>query len=662
MLLLCFAAPCEALDKLELDARELFERAVTKDVRLTRDGTAIELEEGNLLEDDGPAAGYSYQPNEEKLAAGTWIKKELVIADPRAKHATLLVAPGGQLEAIVNGKACPLSAAGKADQYWQAYEFSADALQAGKNEIVLHGSGKIWIARDDDFAAGSLDRPKHHNRSAKSSDSGKSWDYDRLGAGNDIDGEYYVRVFLDSYRPTGSLTLPVLDAGNLASRIVAAPLSSVGPIRVGVEAETAEVGRVVVRARSGTTFVPSPKTWTAWHDLGADDGTLLEPAGRFFQVSVELATSNALQSPKLKRLSIEADAKPSSDWTESLKVVESHNEEIVRTSIPFEYEPLDHPRLAALRKQHDLDQVVAGAKSEFDLITRLAAWSAKQWEPIGHLREGYPQWDALKILETHRDGTRVGGFCQQYNVVFLQACESFGLTGRAVSLGPGGLVDKPRRGGHEVVEIWSNQYKKWVYVDGEFAWYAVDQQTGTPLSLWELRQRQLATLRDRAAAPTRIVTIADTGRLNWQRLDEGIPFGELRLIPRSNFLERTSPLPLNQGMRGWFWTGHCVWSDTDLPAAMLYSHRISQPSNWQWTLNQAHFYLEATNTPGELLVHLDTETPSFATFMAQIDDRPAEPVASNFNWNLHSGENRLKVWPRNTASRDGTASEIVLQR
>ena len=31
-----------------------------------------------------------------------------------------------------------------------------------------------------------------------------------------------------------------------------------------------------------------------------------------------------------------------------------------------------------------------------------------------------------------------------------------------------------------------------------------------------------------------------------------------------------APLPLNQGMRGWFWTGHYTWTDDQVPARLLY--------------------------------------------------------------------------------------------
>jgi hypothetical protein len=338
--------------------------------------------------------------------------------------------------------------------------------------------------------------------------------------------------------------------------------------------------------------------------------------------------------------------------------VDSHNEEIVRTSIPFEYETFDHPRLKTLRTQYKLDEVVKGAKSELDLIGRLAAWSAAQWQR-GHLKNEYPAWDALEILKPHADGSPVGGFCQQYNVVFLQTCASFGLPGRAVSLGAGDH-GAPIRSGHEVVEIWSNEHRKWLYVDGQMAWYFADDKTGVPLSLLELRTRQVTVFRGKTAPPVRLVKVAETTH-SWKGLDGFPPFLELRLIPRSNFLQERSPLPLNQGMRGWFWTGHHVWTDEHWPASLLYGNRVTNRRNWDWTLNQARFTLEATDTPGEMQVRLDTETPGFDTFLAAIDGKEKQPVASSYLWRLRPGTNRLEVGPRNKAGREGITSRVVLE-
>jgi hypothetical protein len=139
------------------------------------------------------------------------------------------------------------------------------------------------------------------------------------------------------------------------------------------------------------------------------------------QIAVELSTADPLQSPQLKRVRVEAAPVCRDDWTTRLRILEEHNEWIVRTSIPFEYEPLDHPHLKKLREQYKLDEVLRGATNELELMLRLAQWACNYWDWPNHISEQYPPWDALEILKPYKDGKPTGGFCQQFNLVFLQA-------------------------------------------------------------------------------------------------------------------------------------------------------------------------------------------------------------------------------------------------
>jgi hypothetical protein len=69
----------------QLEAPKVFEQSVTRDLRLSGDRGGIELEVGELFEDDGPASGHSYQKPEnlEIVSSQTWIKKELLIPNPQ---------------------------------------------------------------------------------------------------------------------------------------------------------------------------------------------------------------------------------------------------------------------------------------------------------------------------------------------------------------------------------------------------------------------------------------------------------------------------------------------------------------------------------------------------------------------------------------------------
>ena len=644
---------------LEWDAVRIFDSSVSQGVQLSLESGAIELEEGELVEDDGPAAGYSYRPNEEILKMDTWIRKDLLIPDPSARAATLLVGSSDPLRVWINGKPARIGAGHAVGKSWTAYAFDPALLQPGLNQIVLEGPGKVWIARDDEFASGSRTRTRHPNRSAKTTDGGRTWVDDRLGSEGTVDGEYYVRVYLNRYRSRGELTLPVVDVGNLGGKPWGAPLREIGPIRIGVRADMGSNGRILLSVRSGARPDLRGESWPAWKELDAG-GTLESPAGRYIQVAIAISTADVLKSPRLRGVRIEAAPAKHPDWTRDLKPVDIRNEDVVRTSIPFEYEPFTHPKLKTLREKYGLDEVVKDSKGEFDLIVRLARWTSGQWERM-HLSEGYPPWDALEILAPHPEGTPVGGFCLQYNVVFLQACESFGLVGRVVSIGQGASGGLIPGGGHEVVEIWSNEHRKWVYIDANAGWYAVEPDHEVPLSLHELRDRQLRALRGEQYRDIQVVEIARTRHV-WRGLKDWPPFLELRLIPRSNFLEATSPLPLNQGMRGWSWTGYYVWADALAPVSPLFVHRVHRYGNYQWTVNTVHIDLEPAASAGEFRVHMDTETPGFETFLADIDGAGKHPVTSGFLWTLGEGRNRLEVWSRNCAGREGPSSAVVLER
>jgi len=639
---------------LRLDACTIFERAVSSNIVLSQDGSALQLKSGEVFEDDGPASGFSYKPNREKLSPGIAIRKQLLIPNPQASKAVLMVSRGGNLKVEVNGHLQKLEAPRETGwRQWQAYDIDPASLKAGLNDIVIRGSGMVLIARADDSYA------ELPHRSARSADGGKTWNVDRLGPAGDIAGEYYVRAYLEHFQSRGSILLPVMDAANLEGNPLAPPLSAPGPVRISVSTSAEAKSGVSVRVRTGTAYVPSAKTWSKWMPLERD-GTLRAPRGRFVQVEVALTTADLLVTPRVSEITLTTAPTLGNDWTKAIRGGNFHKEQIVRTSIPFLYEPVTQPKLKELRARYKLDEVVGRAKTDLAIITKLAAWSSRQWKwEEWHLDEFYPAWDALEILKIGPDGKPVGGFCQQYDLVFLQACESFGFAGRDISI-DSGMLGRPTTIGHEPMEIWSNQFRKWVWIDGTAAYYPEDSATGVPLSLWEVRRRQLRVLRGQEVDPTRIVRVVDTVH-QWRGLDVDMSFAELRLSPRSNFLEQKWPLPLNNGRSGWNWTGFDVWTDSDAPAQLIHPNLLTRHGDFEWTLNQAHFVLEPAATTGEFLVHLDTETPGFETFLAEIDGGAESPVRAIFPWRLHFGRNRLKVWPRNNAGRDGIASWIELE-
>jgi hypothetical protein len=216
---------------------------------LRLDGSALELDSGDVY-------------NEETLSSTVRVRKQPVIADPRACTAVLMVGPGGDLRIEVNGRPRTLEAPrGVGFAQWQTYGINPSALRPGLNDVVICGQGRVWIARADDSYVALP------GRSTRSADGGVSWNVDRLGPNGDISGEYCVRVYLEHYRAQGSILLPAMDAANLSGSTLTPPLASPGPLRLSVQAQTKAQQRVSVRVRSGTPYVPREDSWSGWTAL-----------------------------------------------------------------------------------------------------------------------------------------------------------------------------------------------------------------------------------------------------------------------------------------------------------------------------------------------------------------------------------------------------------
>ena len=137
--------------------------------------------------------------------------------------------------------------------------------------------------------------------------------------------------------------------------------------------------------------------------------------------------------------------------TEIILVTDEQNGEFPVSPFALREDDFHHPRLELLRRRERLDDVVAGATTQFETIVRLRAWVRRQWESGADFY--YPPWDAVEILDLARQHDN-RGFCAQYAVVFLQACQSLGIHAR--------YVDLP---GHFVVAVWSDDYDRWVVMD-----------------------------------------------------------------------------------------------------------------------------------------------------------------------------------------------------
>ena len=129
--------------------------------------------------------------------------------------------------------------------------------------------------------------------------------------------------------------------------------------------------------------------------------------------------------------------------------------------------------LQDLRAGEGLDEVVAGSATDEQAFRRLMSWVRDQWEP--GRPDPYPPPDARIILRDIRDGF-TGGFCAQYSFVLVQSIASFGAPARCVTLR-----------GHEVVEAWLRDERRWTLFDPMNATQVLDGE-GRSLNAYQIHR------------------------------------------------------------------------------------------------------------------------------------------------------------------------------
>lgn len=146
----------------------------------------------------------------------------------------------------------------------------------------------------------------------------------------------------------------------------------------------------------------------------------------------------------------------------------------------------DHARYGSihfqkLKKLYHFDELLAREKSEYRQMISLKNQVYKRL--TYSFRPPFP--NARNSLFILREAARGKTFlCNSYAALYMQCALSMGWTARYIFLRrPDGLQ-------HAAVDIWSNQHRKWIYIDP--TWNIHVEKDHRPLSLHELRSEWLS--------------------------------------------------------------------------------------------------------------------------------------------------------------------------
>jgi len=696
--------------EIELDAAGIESQAQLIKLQFDNNKKIIRLQDTELIEDDAPAAGlpegyksYTKGPVEwvEDLRKGIVIKKILEIENPAAASARLVfkgMEVKGNREPLhlsLNGekfiRPASIIAYPQARQYidmagldrWFYVDIPVEKLRKGKNEIHMwtesdSTSWRVLIAHINEFKRGSLTRTSP-NRSLKSSDGGKTWTDTRLGAMDLIDGEYSIRLSIDRFLTSGEYVSPLIDPVNGDN-----PLKrSFANLKLTLWPDFEVPSQTLAKAfiRFGSSPVVGDESWTAWQPL--ERGQEYSVADKhYMQWKAELSTNDPLKTPLIRRLRFAATWEDQSlNKGTGLQAHVINNGKIVEPSYPFSYENLNHLELKKYREDHQLDKIVKGADSEFEVMMRLLNWAYR----VPLTSDAYSwNWNNVTVSPVIAEGTgmpqlngpffkgrRMVEMCLYPNQALIGALLSMGYQARHINIHSEG------ESGHEVTEVWSNQLNKWIYMDSTRDYYYFNPETGIPFNLLEIhnllaeKMPRVETWK-RPFAPE--IGEELVSKLKVAQRQGNNPFsiqkgggthileimGHFRIIPRNDFLSNPLPVPVHTGDTMWGWDGFLNWYDDVFPKRDEYQRYTNRASDFYQPLNQSKVYLNETLKSGVLNVEVNTFTPGgFDSFLVSINNGEwLKRDQTSWDWGLQSGLNSIKVRVKNIRGILGPVSEL----
>jgi hypothetical protein len=640
-----------------------------------------------LIENDSPGVGVSEKgPNLDAVWGKNRGRKIFTLEDPRAFSAWIVIMPAygkplkQPLKFFINGHKTEYDhpETRQTIDYYRWLEFPAKWLQKGKNTIDFacpdakteDEGWLIFTPRADDFAQGGGDPSNVGETSWKSFDDGKTWRKSPFGPNGKTRAEYALRLSLDRYEQSGWLASPVIDLWKGDSQDFIVPLREIRKMKLAIRAENPEGTKIEYFFRRGTNPQPFSTEWEPYRAVGSGPSLDFETGGadlnrRYVQFKAVLSTSNPLLSPIIKSASVTAELEERVPLYPNIRVVKQENLAIKYSSIDFAWESWDRPEFRELRKRENLDEVVAGSRTEFDAQVKLLNYVTKRWYQSDAF-PGYPAWDGLSILD-RIDSAGAGGYCTQFNLLLSAMFQSYGWEARQVN-----------GGGHAIMEVWNDEFGKWIFMDAYTFGncYDYDRETAEPQSLLELHNkfldyyfpdRPIEWGKDSAFEYKLIegkeppVKRGSASNYRGAKLTGFLNGVFVRFVARNNWFEQPLPRPVTDGSSmDWPLTGFVNWYDAKTPPKRHYRWHTARPRDMWPDLNKVH--VDATQGFGNdrLFLLFETYTPNFSHFEVNADDTGWKQVRERWTWLLQSGKNTLLVRAVNKLGAKGKPSVFVV--
>ncbi|MGI6208874.1 MAG: transglutaminase-like domain-containing protein [Anaerolineae bacterium] len=330
----------------------------------------------------------------------------------------------------------------------------------------------------------------------------------------------------------------------------------------------------------------------------------------------------------------------------------------------MDYGDPNSERMVTLREEFGLEEVLAGAESQFEGFLALKRWVRSRWNH-GYSRFSTEVKDGLDILRLAAQGEQFA--CGHFARTYVDCARALGWPARVVgiSIEHGEFPRDYNVGntGHSVVEVWSDEFGKWILLDPDVNVYY--RRDGVPLSALEIREAWLTHKADEVEMVQDEPLFVVPGERELQDLKREGAYAAWTAETLPRMFERfgrhrVMDYYARVRINGWEWVDEKV-----LPSFIGHylPHSVrpsSNPDELYWTLNRVRW--QATPSWGEgraqLAVTLDHCMPYFDHYEVRIDQGEWKPIAAEFVWPMHEGVNRLECRAVNVRGRRGPATWV----
>jgi len=682
-----------------MDAAQIYEEGFAHQVM--KDGNEnVTLFNMELIQNDAPGSGHSEKGvYADPIFGPNRARKILNLDDPRAFNAWIVLfsyqdheksttSRGGsgkyKLRFRVNNHDEMIFDTGRPTAQYRWVEFPSEWLKKGGNVFEFYCPDakteteccQFFLARADEFEHGGGDPANVGKTSFKSTDGGETWKESPFGPLGTTRAEYSVRLSLDRYLSSGWITTPVIDLWRLDSDGFIVPnrtwtkMYTMFPsLKLRIESDLPEGTKINYYMRKVSEPGPFSEKWGPYALIaeGANPEFSINGAelgDRYIQIKAELITENPLVTPALKSISLEGEFTEFLPVPENIKVISVDNQPIKYSSIPWEWESWDRPEFKEVRDRESLDEVVKNCRTEFQRQVNLLNYANFRFNYL-HPMTDFPEWTSASILDRiDRIGT--GGMCIQYNNLLMGFLIAYGYQSRLVSIP-----------GHEICEVWNDEFRKWVYMDASHVnQYIFDRETHIPQNILENHF-------------TYLKVFPPDGPLDWMKLDNLKKYDpemlttnrgslthheaengamssankplSLRTLPRNNYYEKPYSMPLTHGNTWWPWDGYINWYDSMTPPMRHYSHFTNRERDMYPDLNTVNIHATTTYARDMIYLDFETYTPNFSHFEVNFNEEGWKESGQKCTWFLVSGENTLRVHSVSKSDVKGHQSSVLVR-